>query len=740
MKARHLLFVPLLALLLGGCNINIPSSSSSGTSSQVAATYKVSYETSSDYTVTGLKESYAAGEKVSFSITVNNATKQIKEVKVGVAELSPVDGVYSFTMPKSNIDLTITLKDKPTGDEFRFEQIDYNLKPGVSRSELKGAPWINANMQGQVAKIQKPSLKDDFYTSINYDDLVANNPGMMDLSTDRNMEIFNQMYDSSSGKPNASVFNYARYLMPEGAASDVHEYLTGINISNYLNSSDLFSSEHSFFQIQKDDENKYYVSFTDGYSHGVINLAFLSIAECDNYKSYIISYLNNAFSLGLSVSNINEVNAFDNLTCEKSYETSTWSSYTIDSGSSISFLNNALKDYGLTNLDQIYISSCIPTIVNKYFGDLDIVRNSLICRLAFEYRFLAGFDYYRPMSQYIAATGWFIGEYNLNDYDDSTVSWYTVRLMLPCLAESVYLKIAGSPSTKSTISGVIEEMLAGYKATVATYDWLDTDTKNGVLRKLNNMEYFSCYSDKIRNYPALDETDLYDLNLFQLYRRYQRWVYNLTHDGNLEINHAWYVMPIYTVNAFYSPSTNQFVILNGILSGYPITGSYEEVLGSIGVVIGHEISHSFDENGSQYDEHGHEVDWWTASSKANFTAKVTKMKEFYNQINLFDTTYVNGALVNTEATADMGGVHIALEIAKGKADFNYDLFFRTYAKLWLSRAYSSSQIASRLEDEHPFAYLRVNATLAQFQEFFDTYDIGPGDRMYIKPSERVAIW
>ena len=199
-------------------------------------------------------------------------------------------------------------------------------------------------------------------------------------------------------------------------------------------------------------------------------------------------------------------------------------------------------------------------------------------------------------------------------------------------------------------------------------------------------------------------------------------------------------MPSYTVNAYYSSTTNEFVILNGLVSGF-LSDNTEEFYGMLGFVIGHEITHAFDSSGSQFDEYGNYSNWWASTDSTKFTNKVNKLIRFWNKIDQFDGNYVNGDLVDGEATADMGGIRVMLKLAESIPDFDYDRFFRACAYTWSTPAFSQSYLEYRMvNDPHPFEYLRTNVTLAQFQEFIDTYDIGPGDGMYIPENERIAIW
>ena len=160
----------------------------------------------------------------------------------------------------------------------------------------------------------------------------------------------------------------------------------------------------------------------------------------------------------------------------------------------------------------------------------------------------------------------------------------------------------------------------------------------------------------------------------------------------------------------------------------------------LAMVIGHEITHAFDSSGSQYDENGRQNDWWTAEDKTAFNSRVNKLIAFYNQIELKKNYTVDGDNVDGEATADLGGMKIALQLAKKVENFNYDKFFKAYAYMWVSTPVELSNVESRAADPHPFNYLRVNVVVSQFDEFVETYGIEPGDAMYVPEEQRIKIW
>ena len=629
---------------------------------------------------------------------------------------------------------------------FTFDQIQYELQDGVDRSEIEGNPWINSNLAGQLSKIKKPSLKDDFYASVNYDSILNHELGIFEKSDRAVREAFEMISDETSGVGNSKLFSRIKNGVIDGNCVDISAYLANFDYDSFVNSESLFVSPNSFFTLEKDDENKYYVSFNDGYVYGTTSFGTIGVfSQLTSQRKAIVDELCDAFGITLTSEELSNVDEFDYDTVETTYE-----SYWYNGGSAYSkfvfgqsktnILDNALYDAGLTSEDDIYINAATLDAIKriKYYNP-EVRENALKLRLAFELRFLAGAEHYKNISEQVAQTGLF-GEQNLNDATDDVYKTVITRKIMPEAFERGYLEIEGDPEKKDLVTNLIIQIIEKYKDTVDTYDWLDEQTKSKVYTKLDKMTFDSCYSDKMKAYPLIDETNISSISLLEIYQRYQSWLYNLKKNNLFEDNPTWQSMPSYTVNAFYNPTTNSFSILNGILGGISKDGRIEEVLGSIGTVIGHEISHSIDSTGSLFDENGNYTNWWTSASKKQFNKKIDNMISFYNQIGVLNDLTVNGENVNGEATADMGGVHMCLEIAKDIDNFDYDLFFKTYAKVWLTQPRNLNEIPYRNQDSHPFEYLRVNATLSQFDEFFETYHIRYGDKMYIPEDQRIAIW
>lgn len=200
--------------------------------------------------------------------------------------------------------------------------------------------------------------------------------------------------------------------------------------------------------------------------------------------------------------------------------------------------------------------------------------------------------------------------------------------------------------------------------------------------------------------------------------------------------------PLYNVWAAYTPFENAINIPAGIISGvfYRPDGTIEERYCSLGTVLGHELTHSLDPNGSLFDKTGAVNDWWTPEDRAAYQARQKQVEEYYGSIMIKPGEYVDGLFTIGESVADMGGLSLLLDVLKKEDNIDYQKAFRAYAQLWAE--VETSEVASELlvNDEHPPKYVRVNAVVQQFQEFYDAFGVKEGDAMYLAPENRVGIW
>ena len=196
-------------------------------------------------------------------------------------------------------------------------------------------------------------------------------------------------------------------------------------------------------------------------------------------------------------------------------------------------------------------------------------------------------------------------------------------------------------------------------------------------------------------------------------------------------------------NSVYVPMANSINIYAGILSdpAYHKGMSKEELMSGIGVVIGHEITHGFDNNGVKFDKDGIKNKWMSEKDQQAFSEKAGKVSTFYTLLQPYKGSgYYVGSNVVGEAVADMGGLKAVLTLASKDPDFDYDKFFRHYALLWASQISPEQEQYYFKNDEHPLNVYRINVGVQQFDKFYETYNVQPGDGMYLEEKKRIAVW
>lgn len=644
---------------------------------------------------------------------------------------------------------------------FSYDLINYETEEGYSLSDLRGAPWINYNLDTETNKIKKPSLKDDFYTAINYDNIKNNVRGPFEIGDDRVSDAFKKIYNNSEETRNGDFLYSVYNQLSEGDVDNAKEYFANFDVDQYLNSKESLLAPSSYIKLIHRTDG-FELNFNDGYIYGntgIHTLLFFSIFS--NYEFVFEPTLNIINQLGEAFDfSTDEIE--DSITVIRNLSSRCYNaSFDYGTDDTVAYrvrslpwepVKNAMLDVGFSEFKKIYVKKYIVNSLNTLYNDYYVnykeeVKKSILIRLAFDYRFLLGLDSYRNINGEISKVsnlGLFPQEVNIYGESDRSLAKKMLRLLAPEIFEQTYLELEGNADIKQRVTTIIEDVLDGYKELVTDIDWLSSSTKKNVLRKLSKMTHESCYSDVAKDYEKIDDTDLENASLLNLFGRY----YNTVFDHNYVKREpdpfawVWNRYPSYTVNAFYAVYQNSFVIINGLSRGFVgVDDSVEEVYGKLGFVIGHEITHAFDANGSRFDEKGQENDLMSTEDRKTFDEKVQKLDNFYNSIYLYENMPVVGTRIHSEAIADMGGIKVMLQLAKRIPNFDYDLFFRASAKTWCFQPYDQWGAEYRANvDSHPYAYLRVNVTLPQFDEFIETYDLAPGDGMYIPKEQRVTVW
>ena len=317
-----------------------------------------------------------------------------------------------------------------------------------------------------------------------------------------------------------------------------------------------------------------------------------------------------------------------------------------------------------------------------------------------------------------------------------TLVWPVARLYT-----ETYLK----QEDKDRISAMTDEIMDAYHGILENADFLSDETRAKAVEKLDAMQKFILYPDDWEDYSCEElnfasKEDGGTLNeaLEAISRFY--FAQSAKEFSEPVDKTKWEVTP-QTVNCFFGQQINGIYILGAYARGdnYNSEMSDEELYGTLGVMIGHEISHAFDSTGAQFDKNGDMRSWWTEEDYSKFLERNKKMVDYYNAIHPWEGQDLHGSAMTGEACADMAGFKAMLRIAANNPDFDYDKFFRAFAGRWLAK--DTLQYAyARINDTHPMNYLRTNCTLQQYDEFLDFYGITEGDNMYLAPEDRVAIW
>ena len=327
----------------------------------------------------------------------------------------------------------------------------------------------------------------------------------------------------------------------------------------------------------------------------------------------------------------------------------------------------------------------------------------------------------------------------------------TVNGVLGEAVGQMYVEKYFPAAAKERMVQLVKNLQTALGERIRNLEWMGDSTKIKAIEKLNSFYVKVGYPDKWRDYTGLNiEKDSYWANVkrateFEL-------DYMLSKAGKPVDRDEWGMTP-QTVNAYYNPTTNEICFPAGILQ-YPFFDMNADDAfnyGAIGVVIGHEMTHGFDDQGRQFDKDGNLKDWWTAEDAVRFKERADKLVDQYDQIIVIDTLHANGRFTLGENIADHGGLLVAhqayLNSLKGKETpapidgfTNEQRFFLGYATLW-GQNIRPEEIRRRTKiDPHSLGKWRVNAALRNIAPFYAAFDIKEGDPMFMAPADRVVIW
>lgn len=294
---------------------------------------------------------------------------------------------------------------------------------------------------------------------------------------------------------------------------------------------------------------------------------------------------------------------------------------------------------------------------------------------------------------------------------------------------------------KKDIVSLVHRIIDTYKIRVKKNSFLNEKTKEKAILKLSTIEVKMGYPDQVEEHIAnlaLTEEDSYYAA--------SRKIASTKIRENLEklnkpVDRTLWAMPGHMVNACYNPTSNDITFPAAILQKpfYSIHQSVEENLGGIGAVIGHEISHAFDNNGAQFDEKGNLNNWWTEQDYAAFQELTERMVEQWDGLEISGGK-VNGRLVVSENIADNGGVAVTLEIMHTLDHPDFQKYFINWAKIWCQKAKEEYVQLLLVRDVHSPAPLRANIPPRNFPEWYEAFGVTAADKMYLPEDKRITIW
>ncbi|HEX3679100.1 MAG TPA: M13-type metalloendopeptidase, partial [Galbitalea sp.] len=316
----------------------------------------------------------------------------------------------------------------------------------------------------------------------------------------------------------------------------------------------------------------------------------------------------------------------------------------------------------------------------------------------------------------------------------------------------IYVEEHFPPAAKASMDVLVANLIEAYRQSIAELDWMGAETRRRALEKLSKFTPKIGFPVRWRDYSDLsvDPADLVAnvraTSVFEFNRELGKIGKPLDRD-------EWFMTP-QTINAYYNPGFNEIVFPAAILQ-YPFFDEERDDAanyGAIGAVIGHEIGHGFDDQGSKYDGDGRLTDWWTADDRAAFEERTSSLIEQYNALapRQVPDQHVNGALTIGENIGDLGGLAIAWKAYLISLDgresplidglTGAERFFLSWAQAWQQKGRDEEVVRLLAIDPHSPNEFRCNQIVRNIDEFYETFNVGESDGLWLEKEKRVTIW
>jgi len=396
--------------------------------------------------------------------------------------------------------------------------------------------------------------------------------------------------------------------------------------------------------------------------------------------------------------------------------------------------------------DYIRNSGIDPELVNK-FGVVDVGQVSAINSILREDNLQAlktwkMVELARQYMRFVVHGYPQLDAYETVDYSPEEEQVLNeIRQQFSQETDPIYVETYYSAQMDEKLIAMCDDIKEGYRTLIGGATWLSEGTREGLLKKLENIVYVTGSNLKrhdAKEYEALDGGDY-----FEFYLNYMRML-NARQIGMLteESDPKSVIMPMQTVNACYSPSSNNITITVAIMNApfFDMEADYYTNLGGLGAVIAHEMGHAFDSNNIVIDADGkYDPSWLEESDLDKLEARNTEaVRYFEDNFTIFGVYHVDGEQTLGENYADLGGMECVTSLAHTKEE--RELLFENYARIWSEKIVDLALLNQIDSDVHAPSMIRTNAILSTLNAFYETYDVKEGDGMYIAPEKRITRW
>lgn len=408
------------------------------------------------------------------------------------------------------------------------------------------------------------------------------------------------------------------------------------------------------------------------------------------------------------------------------------------------------KHLGLSNVDKANITSVkYLNFINEYLPTLTMqqIKDMMVVDVVTSSSNLMSDDFQQANFEMYDKT--------MSGTEEMEPRWKRVMTipnsMFGEAVGELYVKKYFPEENKEYMQQLVENLRNSLGKHIRNLSWMSDTTKSKALEKLSTFTVKIGYPDKWKDYSGIqiDPHKSYLENVSEAAKWYAQDNYQKL--GKPVDREEWHMTP-QTVNAYYNPTTNEICFPAGILQApyFDLTADDAQNYGAIGVVIGHEMTHGFDDSGRQFDGNGNLSDWWQKEDVEKFTVLADKLVAQFDALEVAPGVHANGRFTLGENIADQGGLRIALtayiDYMKGKNIQEIDgfsalqRFYLAYANVWANNIREEEILSRTKTDPHSLGEYRVNATLKNIDEFVKAFDIKEGDAMFLPESERVVIW